>query len=455
SEAIDFHNKAITDSERTETGKSTVEEAYVRALLLSLSRPESLRKGEVVHVYNVLETWAAQANLYHFSTTQDSTHLFGINLNTDAPPTPLRFLHASQGANVRTLDLTELMGTVARKLEALPDVDSPIVNARDLPRNALMCLKANWGMQTERKSARATRNERVTVEVGLKDIHAHMVYLQTPPKPKQQSTKSIYDDNGISDLQLMAIPPEERTDKISSGYITHPDLNQSDEPNVWDTVVSKTGLTEAAAEAQKDRSHTLKSGFTPDAEADRHEWSVINISSGGFGLKWIGESTSRAHVGELIALQEASADKKSMQWRIGVLRWMQFSDDNTFVCGVQTISPRIVPVMVERKRSSAKVDITSQECLMLPEIKPIGQASSLISPAHMFRLGEIVTLRVGGRELKYKLVDLEEQTGSFSQFVIQPASVGAGRKVTPTKSLPASAPKDTGDDDFDTLWDSL
>eukprot|EP00494_Astrolonche_serrata_P028677 UN28944 len=114
-----------------------------------------------------------------------------------------------------------------------------------------MCLKANWGMQTERKSARATRNERVTVEVGLKDI-PHMVYLQTPPKPRKEDARSIYEDNSISDLQLMAIPPEDRGEQMSSGFITHPDLNQPDEPNVWDTVVSKTGLTEVAAEAQKE-----------------------------------------------------------------------------------------------------------------------------------------------------------------------------------------------------------
>ena len=343
---------------------------------------------------------------------------------------------------------------MSERLELTPEVDSPLLQADDMPRNALVCLKANWGMQAERKSARATRNDRVTVEVGLKDIHAHMVYVQTPAKPAAKS-KSFYQETTLSDLQLMTLPQEERnTERQGPGFITHPDMHDREDINVWDTVVTKSGLTEAAFDAKKERITSLASKPAMESTT-RHEWSVINISSGGFGLKWKGDSTSRAHVGELVALQEPTADKKSTLWRIGVMRWMQFSDTDSFVCGVQTISPRIVPVMVERKRSSAKVDITLQECLMLPEIKPIGQSSSLVAPAHMFRLGEIVTIKVGGRELKYKLTGIEEQTGSFSQFLIQPASVGVAPKPPGADSQETADPKDNTMNRFDNLWDAL
>ncbi len=457
-EAINYHTKPIPDAELVESSRSSVEDTYKRALLLSLCRPESLRKGEVVYVYKALETWVSLAKLNSLGGRQDISQLFGINLDTDAPPTALRFLHASKGSNIRTLDLSELLRTVTKKLDAIPEVDSPIVHDKELPRNALVCLKANWGMQAERKSARAMRGEKVTVEVGLKDIHAHLVYLQTPPKEANASSKSVYGGSDYTDLQLMSIPPEDRKETASSGgFITHPDMKGSEEHNVWDTVVTRSGLTETAMEAKKQRLNTVGAELLKEGPAARQEWSVINKSSGGFGLKWIGESTTRAHVGELIALREAPAEKQPTQWRIGMLRWMQFSNDNTFVCGVQTISPRIVPVIVERKRSSSLVDVTLQECLMLPEIKPIGQASSLISPAHMFRLGEIVTIKVGGRELKYKLIDLEEQTGSFSQFLIQSTSVGTSKNVAPAAVTPKKPTPSTQqeDDEFGNLWDKL
>jgi len=454
-EVISYHTRPIPDEELIENPRSSVEDAYKRALLLSLCRPESMRKGEVVHVYKALETWVSLAKLGSLGSQQDISQLFGVNLDTDAPPTALRFLHASQGSNIRTLDLSELLRTVTKKLDAIPEVESPIVQDKELPRNALICLKANWGMQAERKSARAMRGDKVTVEVGLKDIHAHLVYLQTPPREAKPDSSSVYSDNNFSDLQLMSIPPEERKDQTGPGFITHPDMKDSVEHNVWDTVITKSGLTETAVEAKNQRLNAVGSELLKEGSAARQEWSVINKSSGGFGLKWTGESTTRAHVGELIALREAPAEKQPTQWRIGMLRWMQFSNANSFVCGVQTISPRIVPVIVERKRSVSNVDITIQECLMLPEIKPIGQASSLIAPAHMFRLGEIVTIKVGGRELKYKLIDLEEQTGSFSQFLIQSTSVGTTKTAAfaePKKSTPSTHDED---DEFGSLWDKL
>ena len=452
-EGINFHTKPIADHELKKEPRTTVENAYKRALLLWLSRPESMRRGEVAHVYNALESWSSQADLGAFGSRQDVNRLFGINLKTDAPPSSLRFLHAEEGEHIRTLDLGSLLRTVSRELDHTPEMESPLVQANEMPRNALVCLQNNWGLQAERRSARATRNERVTVEIGLKDIHAHMVYVQSPPAAAKPKPASIYDDDLYTDLRLMTVPQEERNaERKGPGFITHPDMHDREDINVWDTVVSKSGLTEAAMDAKRERIVSPPTKTASDSSSIQ-EWSIVNISSGGFGLKWSGETTSRAHVGELIALQEATVDKKSMMWRIGVMRWMQFAEDNSFVCGVQTISPRIVPVMVERKRSNAKVDTTLQECLMLPEIKPIGQAASLVAPAHMFRLGELVTIKVGGRELKYKLTGIEEQTGSFSQFLIQPTSVGVAPKVPEQKEEPDA--KDATMDRFNNLWDAL
>jgi hypothetical protein len=118
-------------------------------------------------------------------------------------------------------------------------------------------------------------------------------------------------------------------------------------------------------------------------------------------------------------MRESDPVNKSARWRVGVLRWMQFSKDNAFVCGVQTISLRVEPVMVEHKPSVVKVGKNYQEALMLPEIKSIGQVLSLISPAHLFRLGDLVTIEFDGCNQEYKLIDLEEQTGSFSQFTLE------------------------------------
>ena len=67
---------------------------------------------------------------------------------------------------------------------------------------------------------------------------------------------------------------------------------------------------------------------------------------------------------------------------------------------------------------------------------------------------QVVTIKVGGRELKYKLVDLEEQTGSFSQFLIQSTNVGASKKSKSASPKTTYSTK-TDDDEFGNLWDKL
>ena len=251
------------------------------------------------------------------------------------------------------------------------------------------------------------------MEVGLQDIHARLVDPQTAHTQTKPGAGSIHADEGIGDSQRAELNEEDREKRLNTGSITHPDM-----------VHNRSRVTDTFAAAENERSKLLGSHGLNQAPPAHQEWSVVNISSGGYGLQWTGESTTRAHVGELIALRDSTAINKSIRWRIGVLRWMQFSKDNAFVCGVQSISPRIVPVMVEHKPSSVKVGRKFQKCLLLPEIISIGQASSLISPAHLFRLGELVTIQINGRNLQYNLIDLEEQTGSFSQFTIESTGVG-------------------------------
>jgi hypothetical protein len=390
-EVNNFHKHPVPDEELIEGTRSSVEDTYKRALLLSLSRPESLRKGEIVYIYNALETWVSLVKISEPGSKKEFDRLFGMNLHSDAPPLPLRFLQASEGADIRTLDIGELLRMIARKLDDMPEFESPIVHDKELPRNALVCLKTSLGLQTDRKSAHAARSEKVIVEVGLQDIHARLVDLQTLHTQTESGVESI----------------------------AHPDSMHTAVENMPDPV------NDIAAEVENERSNLHGSNSSNQALSGHPEWSVVNVSSGGYGLRWTGESTTRAHVGELIALQDTSAINRTVRWRIGVLRWMQFSKDNAFVCGVQTISPRIVPVMVEHKPSSAKVGRKFQKCLLLPEIISLGQASSLISPAHLFRLGELVTVQISGRNLQYELIDLEEQTGSFSQFLIESSGVGA------------------------------
>lgn len=368
---------------------------------------EGVHKGQIVHLYNALGAWACRVKLGERVSGQNTEQLFGINLGIDAPPMPLKFLHVPQGANVRVMDLRGLMMLLAQTLDTVPTIDSPLLQGTELTRNALLWLQTNWGMQAQRKSARATRNEVVNIEMGLKDIHKRINYLRTSPETQDMFTWEAFESNR---------PKADEPDKIPIS--------------------------------------------TPQVEAVTHQtWTMVNISTSGFGLQWQGDTSTHARVGELLAQRAASDEEMSTRWRIGVLRWMQFDKNNTLLCGVQIISPRVIPVTVGRKTNQS-TSVMPQVCLMLPEIRPMGQVASLITAAHMFNVDEIVTVQVGGRALKYKLTRLSEQTGSFSQFLIQSTNAGGGDVEipdTPTAQKKADTKKGDGEgpdkDEFDPVWE--
>ncbi len=456
-EVTKCHNLPVADEELSNVSQCSVADAYKRTLLLALSRPESLRKGQIIHVYHVLETWVTEIKLGARNRQKDTGQLFGINLSTDTPPMQLKFLHASQDAYIRVLDLGDLMGLLAKKLDTMPKIDSPLVQDTELTRNALLRLQTNWGMQAQRQSARAIRNEEVTVEVGLTDIYERLSYLRTSSGPEPIAEAPVQEDYGLVSLSTSVRETEQSAHQGFSGFIAQSAKKQeqakSNTLNWEEFQVSNT----PSPPAYQDKKPV--GTMLPAESVINQTWRVVNKSSGGFGLKWTGDGSTSVHVGGLLARQEAVEDKVSTQWCIGVIRWMQFDKDNTLLCGVQIISPRVVPVTVERKADANKMALSAQVCLMLPEIKPIGQVASLITKSYMFNAEETVAVQVGGRELKYKLTSIVEQTGSFSQFLIQSASVGGRGLVIPEAPAPSAKKpdkrQDSGEDEFDGVWDLL
>jgi hypothetical protein len=256
----------------------------------------------------------------------------------------------------------------------------------------------------------------------------------------------------------MSLPQVERRELRDGGYITHPnfaDPEGSGAGDVWEAVAKRKPMSRAYAEEQLKRADK-RIGVKP--EQREQNWTVVNVSAGGFGLRWQGDGPSRAHVGEVVSLREKTRDGRTLGWRVGVIRWMQFTEVNNFLCGVQLLSPRVMPVIAERRQGIRAQDVSKVECLILPEIKSIKQPSTLLAPSHMFKVGEITTIRVGKHDVRVKMIDAVEETSFFTQFQIRMATgVRKPREeeAAVAASLPKPEPRKVGDDEFDNLWKSL
>ena len=177
---------------------------------------------------------------------------------------------------------------------------------------------------------------------------------------------------------------------------------------------------------------------------DSH-WSIDNISAGGYCLRWDSDDTSKAQIGELIALQEFDSTN-NFEWRVGVIRWMQFTQKAGLEIGVQVISPKAINVTALRFNQPGEAPF---DCLMLPGIKALKQAPSILLPAHAFKTNDKLVIQLENR-LDITLGSAKEHTGSFTQFTYK------NTEGDPHRRKQANEDDETKNkNDFDKLWSSL
>lgn len=126
---------------------------------------------------------------------------------------------------------------------------------------------------------------------------------------------------------------------------------------------------------------------------------------------------------------------------------MQFTEEHGLEIGVQVISPKVITASAQRVNRPNEVPF---DCLMLPGVKAIKQAPSIILPSHAFKTGDKLNIQALNSKVSITLVDTREHTGSFTQFTYK-NSEEVKRMKKQVKKEEANKNKD----DFDELWSSL
>lgn len=437
-------NKKLLDTtvinEEQAQKKTNVNESYKQLLLFALARPIALRQRDSERLYLKLFDWSKHAKLHHDASESQIDNLFCVRVDQDAAPNYLMREDLSDDVNIRTLDTRELVNHI-QGIIADQEKEKKRVEVGDvIPIETLQTLVTSWGESAKRRFSRAESNGHINVAIGLTASAKAIYKSYEPPEPTGSESgffRTAASRRQDPDFTLESIKLPDDDD----GYITHTEVAAKDNDS-WDMVAKGRALTETYDRAKKfNDDQTIK----PKKDRDSH-WEIVNISAGGYRLRWNSDDTSKAQIGELIALQEFDANN-NFEWRIGVIRWMQFTQENGLEIGVQVISPKVVTATAQRNNRPSEVPF---DCLMLPGIKALDQATSTILPAHAFKDGDKLVVRVLENKLNITLSETKEHTGSFTQFVYKNTEEDQRIKKQ-TKKEEASKKKD----DFDELWSSL
>jgi hypothetical protein len=404
------------------SGDGSITDAYVRSLMMGCCKPNQLRQRDLAGIYKGLREWVEYVDLL---PADANNGLFLIDFASDHPPIYTSLYSEVPGPSCRVINTDTLMEHLQQL--RLDTGEQSIVFDKDtvVSPNVLEHVITSWGVMSKRNFARAPGQEKLWVSVGLSNTH-------------------YYVSGGITFEKLISF---EGVQALSEDAEKNPFMSESSsrEVEVWDNSFSDDGEGEKIA--MEDIEHHIRESEKSDGTPTKERHPVFpvrmaNVSPGGYCLEWSADIPSHIKTGDAIAVREVDSNS----WSIAVIRWVSQLKNQTTLLGVELLSPRATPYGARvQHKTGEHGDL--MRALLLPEIKLVGQPSTLITPRVGFKERQKVTLIRGGEESYIQLFKKVSSTAAYNQFEF--------RDIQQLDEVAARDKTEVINTQFDSLWNNL
>ena len=424
-EQNNVHNQVLPNGKTEPNPLATIQHAYLRTALLALTQPNHLMPGDVATIYEYLGKWTAGCRLIKKTGTAAEAGDIVIDLADERPPAIATGYARFRPVNGRFLDIIKLRAKLEGISNSIEEKQKARVHdvtlniAERLQRDLLIRLNETWRGRAERESDRREDGEsQISLCVGLDAAH-HFTNGEQDYNPERDELyihrpQQKNEDEGLSLLAVNETPwdLDPSTSKTSDG------LNQ--------TRLSRFEIQTDVWETTHDSNiHVRDKREATWAHFQMGPWLRMNQSKGGMSLKRLPESQSRVRVGSLVAYLDHNATKI---WKIGILRWLQDSQEKSFNVGVMTLAQSGIPVAI-RAIGGAGAGGEYFRSLLVRSVLSDAKTATLLVPASIYDIGTQLVLNLQ-TELKYvRLTKMVETTSSFSLFEYKEITVPPAEQV--------------------------
>jgi hypothetical protein len=380
---------------------STVENQFKQILLLSLANPYHLGKNEITKVHALLNGLASYSKLINPETENQGDAHFVTCLTKDRPPQELHLVKLIQRDECRFLDNSALIKQMTVRLNKIQKELSQ--QASQLKQNDLRLLELyrglvhNWGIRSKRSFTRQSVSGEVDMSIGLNSTHYVIDACQQDPLNQENDSEQI--------------------------SLTHEELENP--LDIIHTTFSLDPMTEDATTSHWNKNNLshinlsqVRGKYTdqdiPQPKYDYTQWKTLNAGAGGYCLLWDHDRSSHAQIGEIIALRD-SGENNDQNWRVGVVRWMQYIRQSGVKLGIQILSPGANSIQ-SRLLQDNKHNAQEYSCLSLPALTGIKQPASLLTPSMQYKVGDALILNDHGKLSNVHLTRMIEMNANYSRF---------------------------------------
>lgn len=434
--AYNITSYSMEDEQNLSGSTISVQNVYVRLLLLGSCQPNQLHQRDLIEIYKALESWSVHVQLEEVA---DDKSTLMINPESDTSPVYRHLMKPQQYSDYMGLNTTVLVRALhqsqiaqrpgSHTLQQKTIIEVPPYVSSTLVHHLVQC----WGGMKQRAFSRTPAAGKVEVAVGLISVHFHLSGRVGFYRQLYSGPGAMAENNGNPFLSQAAHGRFESNET---------DTYRSQE-DVWDRsfdanrtlipVNDQVELTEEGIDFPKD-----------DVEDHpKYEVTLINTSPRGYCLRWNGNLVPKVQTGEVITLRSSH----NAAWNLGVIRWMRQSVKEGAQIGIELISPNAQPIAVRVLNKTGQHG-DYMRGLLIPEIKSIGQAASLVAPRLPFQVGNKVGITIQGKESKQQLIKKLQGTATFNQFQIRSFDARAQlQDVSP------DSPEE--ENSFESLWRKL
>jgi hypothetical protein len=351
-------NNFSYDDEKLKYGKTlTIEQVYIRSVLLSLCKTEQLRQGDAKIISQMTELWSG---LIKISTDlPDGQYPLLVDTSVDTPAS-----HVSEDKETSSTIVRFDTSTILRHFESLHRNLAHAIHADEktlLSKLLLMHLIQIFEPRKDRLLDRLADESMLYLEIGLIASHYQLSGLRSFEEVIQ--TQHIISNQGQENI-------------LSDGDHTSEEAGQESEINDY---------------------------------LELHRGQIVNSSSGGFCIRWVGTPPNILRSGELICIKK----DKDAPWHIGVIRWVKKQPGVDVEFGVEVLSEHGIACgarVIHKDGYSSDY----MRAVLLPKTTE-NSSSSIIAPT-LFSEAEKISIRLGSEEYLVKLNRKTIITNGFSQI---------------------------------------
>lgn len=354
----------------------TIDLAYKRIVLLSLSAPYHLMQNEAEDIYYLVSAWTSVCSISELEKKHISNQ-YGVDFATDMSP---RFIPENlewEPVDGRVIDISDAKARLNNHITKVLryNVDSDNFFEEETPhslkerqqRDMLLRLTDAWHSKLTRGKHREDRGAKLRMALSLNACHFYC------------SNKAAFTPE-MDELRLLSSTENKQATVFANIY------------------------REAL---HKDRVH--ENNTYPISP-----WQQHNVSHTGLALSCHDSCNNmNIKVGEVVSYLFES--KTGLRWKIGIIRWLHINKDNNVDMGIMNLSHSAVPIAVKAVDGLGK-GTDYFRSLLVPKQVSIKQMRSVIVPALLYDIGTVLSVNMKTKLFYIKLSKLIISSGNIAMF---------------------------------------